>query len=830
MNRQAFALKRWIWGVFALLAALGAVLFIGVTDRPSDLQTLRELTAQQLLIDSQFRESLLRNRHGVEYNYDAMINRHAALQQGLTQLNALQAPAAIQSAIAAYANLLHTEVDQLESFKSLNAALRNATRYYQFETRRLIEALPDTPANRQLKLELHKFSLDTIRLAAGERNDDGLSATATADAALTAAAERLPEQRNTFLRLTQHAQRIVNDMPRLQAVTLALMRNDRHVELGRIQQLADRELALAANQALQQRRLLGGLAVLLLIALTFVIQRRVRDIAARLAAEEKMRDLSQAVEQSPNIIVVTDLEGNIEYVNAALAKIAGFSPAEVVGTNMRALRSGKTPPETYRELWQTLRAGNIWQGEFVNRRKDGSEYVGAAVIGPVRRPDGSIAHYVGVQEDVTEKKRIEAELQHHRDHLEDLVEQRTAELSRAVSAAEAANVAKSRFLATMSHELRTPMNGVLGMAQLLLAGPADEAETREYARTILHSGQTLLTLLNDILDLSKVESGKLSLESGIVAPAELLRDTEALFAGNAEAKGLALSARWSGPADQRYRGDPHRLRQMLSNLTNNAIKFTMQGEVRIEACEIAADGPTALLEFAVTDTGMGIPADRQALLFRPFSQIDDSTTRQFGGTGLGLSIVKSLARLMEGDVGVVSAPGEGARFWFRVRLEALAEKADTRAEPRIEVAAAQRPVTNRLSGRVLIVEDNRTNQFVVSALLKKLGLETLTAENGQLAVERVMADADQIDVILMDVQMPVLDGYGATKQIRAWEAVQQRTPLPIIALTADAFAEDQARCHAVGMNDYLSKPVNANALAATLAKWLPGNVPGNAKS
>jgi PAS domain S-box-containing protein len=655
--------------LFAFVVALLALRYVGVAEDSSNLMAIRAMTSQLLFNDSQFREQVLRNRFGVDANYDGLVAQQAILLRGLAKLKTLPAPDDIRQAIAAYEDLVRSESEQVESFKSLNATLRNATRYYQYEARRLLETLPDTPADRQLKLELHRYSLETFRLLSGQRTVEAGSARPAIESALTAAAARMPARRVTFAGLGKHVERIESGTPRLFDITRSLLRIDARTRLERIQDLTDSRLAREARDASAQRQLLGAVAAILLAALAFVAHRRVRDVKARLAAEEKTRELSQAVEQSPNVILVTDLEGNIEYVNAALEKTTGYSQTEAVGANMRVLRSGKTPTETYRDLWQTLAAGGIWQGEFINRRKDGSEYVGAAVIGPVRQPDGTITHYVGVQEDVTEKKRVAAELAQYRDHLEELVALRTTELTRAVAAAEAANIAKSRFLATMSHELRTPMNGVLGMAQLLLAGPVTEAETKEYAGTILQSGQSLMTLLNDILDISKVESGKLVLEQAIISPANVLSDVATLFAGNAKAKSLALHTHWAGHAGRLYRGDLHRLRQMLSNLVDNAVKFSAAGEVRIEALELESDGTSALIEFSVRDTGIGIATDKQSLLFQPFSQVDSSTTREYGGTGLGLSIVHSLARLMGGDVGVESSAGEGARFWFRVRLE-----------------------------------------------------------------------------------------------------------------------------------------------------------------
>ena len=395
-------------------------------------------------------------------------------------------------------------------------------------------------------------------------------------------------------------------------------------------------------------------------------------------------------------------------------------------------------------------------------------------------------------------------------------------LEQANRAAQAANVAKSRFLATMSHEIRTPMNGVLGMAQLMMTPHLQEAERLEYASTILNSGQTLLTLLNDILDLSKVEAGKLELESRAFDPSQILHETRLLFTETAAHKGLALIELWSGPA-QHYLGDAHRLRQMVSNLVGNAIKFSSRGEIRIEAREVTCNVDTAQVEFSVTDSGIGIAQDKQEQLFQPFSQADNSTTREFGGTGLGLSIVRSLARVMDGDAGVESTFGQGSRFWFRIGVHRVAEGTDKRQAQRgqsVEVPAD--PTQSNLSGRVLVAEDNRINQMVIRALLAKLGLTCEVAGDGQQVVDALLAcaDADRPDLILMDLQMPVLDGYGATAKIRAWEAERGLPRMPIIALTADAFAEDRVRCISAGMDDFLSKPVDRETLAATLRRWL----------
>lgn len=404
--------------------------------------------------------------------------------------------------------------------------------------------------------------------------------------------------------------------------------------------------------------------------------------------------------------------------------------------------------------------------------------------------------------------------------LEQKVALRTEELRQSEAAADAANRAKSDFLANMSHEIRTPMNGMLGMAQMLLMPNINDAERHDYARTILTCGQTLLTLLNDILDLSKVEAGNFQLESATLEPGQILHETQALLTSAAERKNLQLESVWLGPADQRYLGDPHRLRQMLSNLVGNAIKFTEQGEIRVEAFEIERDEQFAVLEFAVSDTGIGIPADRQSLLFKPFSQADSSTTRQYGGTGLGLSIVRHLARLMGGDVGVESELGQGSRFWFRIRAGLVAEDTDSRQTRRpFNEQARPGGAPAQFAGRVLVVEDDPTNRKVIEALLNKLGLSVTLAENGRQAVEAVTR-GDALDVVLMDTHMPIMDGYAATERIRRWEVESSRPRLPIIALTADAFAKDRERCMAAGMDHFLTKPIAFDAMESALAKWL----------
>ena len=406
-------------------------------------------------------------------------------------------------------------------------------------------------------------------------------------------------------------------------------------------------------------------------------------------------------------------------------------------------------------------------------------------------------------------------------HLDVLASQQTVaqQLLKAQQAAEAANLAKSQFLATMSHEIRTPMNGVLGMAQLLLMPGLSDEERVDFARTILDSGETLLALLNDILDLSKVEAGKLKLEQAPTDPAQIAQDVGHLFGEAIRKKGIQTQSNWRGPQGKFYVCDPVRLRQMLSNLVNNAVKFTEHGEIQIECREISCRGSLCTLEFSVTDSGIGVSDEAKQRLFQPFSQADSSTTRKYGGSGLGLSIVRTLAQLMNGEAGVESAPGQGSRFWFRVEAEAY-DHADQSVKT--EDLPGPENVVQPSSSHVLVVEDNQTNRLVASTMLGKLGMTVSFAEDGQQAVNAV-CQTGSIDLVLMDVQMPVMDGYIATEKIRAWERETGHRRIPIIALTANAYAEDHIRCLAAGMDDYLAKPVDFAQLEKILARHLGSN-------
>lgn len=543
------------------------------------------------------------------------------------------------------------------------------------------------------------------------------------------------------------------------------------------------------------------------------------DVSAQREAEDRLRKLSLAVEQSPNSIVITNTQSEIEYVNKAFTRVSGYSFDEVKGQNPRILQSGQTPPAVYQSLWATLKRGDTWQGEMINQRKNGEIFIEYEIFSPIRQADGTITHFLAIKEDITEKKHTARELEQYRLHLEQMVAERTqqieqlnAQLAVKADGAEAANVAKSAFLANMSHEIRTPLNAITGMVHLLKREGLTEKQNDRLTKIDM-AGQHLMSIINDILDLSKIEAGKLTLEAIPIHVGGLIADVASLMSDRAQTKGLELKIETTA-LSANLLGDPTRIRQGLINYVTNALKFTERGHVTIRSRVLEESPAEIVIRFEVEDTGLGIAPDVQSRLFTAFEQADNSTTREYGGTGLGLTITKRLAELMGGSAGFNSVVNQGSVFWFSVRLP----KADASNSPGSYTNSnlADEALRTRFAGtRILLVEDEPINREIALELLEEVGLSIDVAENGLVALELVRQH--DYALVLMDMQMPKMDGLEATKRIRQ---LPDRTALPILAMTANAFAEDKARCVEAGMDDFVTKPVDPDVLFAVVFKWL----------
>lgn len=517
-----------------------------------------------------------------------------------------------------------------------------------------------------------------------------------------------------------------------------------------------------------------------------VLHSIIHNVTEKKKAEAQLRLLRRAVENTIVSLMITDVSGNLVYVNPGFTRITGYDQDEVIGQNPRFLKSGKQDNEFYKIMWDTILTGKTWEGELINKRKNGETYWEKAIISPITDVSGKITHFVGVKEEITELKLL----------IEELV--------KAKEKAEESSRLKSAFLANISHEIRTPLNGILGFSELL-RNPVINAEEKEtFLRLLKESGERMLSTINQIIEVSKIETGTVTVDSEHITLEESINYFYNFFKQEAEKKGLKFTLINNLPPGLLIRTDKYKFESVLQNLLRNAIRFTESGSV-----EFRVETGNKEIVFTVIDTGPGIPAAMHEKIFERFVQADTSYSRPYEGAGLGLSIAKAYAEMLGGSIRLKSEEGTGSTFSFQLPIYQ-----NIKQEDHIKTIKQQESGPVVPGKTILVAEDDELNYSYIETLLKKNGYTVLRAANGLEAIN-LCSGKTEIDLVLMDIKMPLMDGHEATRKIRA---VKPR--LPIIAQTAFAHDADRLKALENGCNDYISKPFTMNMLLSKISSLL----------
>lgn len=515
----------------------------------------------------------------------------------------------------------------------------------------------------------------------------------------------------------------------------------------------------------------------------------IRDISSYKKKIMEVKKFSTAIEQSSNTVVITNLNGTIEYVNPAFTKISGYTYDEAVGNNPRILNSGLQPKEYYLKLWNKIRNGETWKGEFCNKAKDGRLYWENVTITPITDENGKIIYYLGIKEDITERKTAEKEIR-----------RKNEELLIAKERAEKSDRLKSEFLASISHEIRTPLNAIVGFSNIIAEESKNE-QFKKFSKIIHNQNEALLQIVNDILDFSQFEVGAVEIQNQKFDINSVVEEIYSLYKHKCPAQVKLIAKTTSKPII--VNSDQRRLTQIFNNLISNALKFTEKGEIVFGFEE---KENSKIIGF-VKDTGIGIKKEKQAEIFESFTKLDKFSQ----GTGLGLSIVKSIIRALGGAVWLESEYKKGSNFYFKIPFKKIRKAKEAEHHKTTEID------TNTKVNPILIVEDQKSNFAYLKELLNSKGLQVLHASNGKQAIE-ICKKNKNISLILMDVKMPLLDGYEATKQIK-----KIYPKLPIVIQTAYASEEDKQKAKEIGCDGYLSKPIDKKILDEILIQYLLKN-------